>query len=100
MDVKLDVSPLSLGDSLAQAECLTANLSELLKEFRTKFIDPETGKFNVDSFEEGVAVAQVLWNKVKESASECYGEELVIDFGDSLFARIFQFFLAAVGFKI
>ena len=90
----------SLGSSLQQVECLSGNLAELLQQFRLQHIDPNTGRLAVGSFEEGVDVVQLLWDKVKETAGECYGAEIHVDFGDSIPARILEFLLLTLGFKL
>lgn len=95
-----DINAKSLGDSLAAVSCLGQNAVELINDFRSKYIDPATGRLNVDTFEEGVAAFQTLWDKIKETVKECYNEEVVIDLGDSLGARIFVLLLAAIRFKL
>lgn len=86
--------------TIEKAVCYQQNVLELLKQFEATYIDPVSGKFKVSDFNEGMAALQMLYDKIKETALECHGEEVALKLGDSATETILKLVLGAINFKL
>jgi hypothetical protein len=91
----------NVGKVLDDLICYDENVLELLKEFRTKFVDPTTGEMVKISFAEALELIQVLWNKIKETSQECTGKPIQVEIGgEGIAPFILKTLLKALGLEL
>lgn len=89
----------SIKDILADAGCYLGNLAEMFDETSDVMVENAEGKVVLD-FDGFRDVLQIVWNKFKETLSECAGKEIEVKLPGGYVGIILNAALAAVGFKL
>ena len=94
------VQKTSLGSILGGAECYLGNLEELAAKLQDVLVEEDGSLIKIDTYQEVVAILQVLWDKFKETAQECEGKTIEVKLGNDLIATIVAAGLNVIGFKL
>lgn len=89
----------SIKDILAQGGCILGNVGEMFDETSDVMVEDADGKV-ILNFEGARDVLQVVWNKFKETMSECAGKEIEVKLPSGYVGVILSAALAAIGFKL
>lgn len=88
-----------LKDALEDASCYLGNLEELTTEANEVLVEDTEGKIVLD-FKGGVSLLQIVWDKIKETVSECAGKEIEVKLPDGIAGSLIAAALQLVGFKL
>lgn len=89
----------SIKDILAQGGCYLGNVAEMFDETSDVMVEDADGKV-ILGFEGARDVIQIVWNKFKETLSECAGKEIEVKLPSGYVGIILNAALAAIGFKL
>ena len=89
----------SIKDSLGTAACYIGNLSELADEVSDVLVEDDGGKIVLD-FTGAIRLLQAVWDKLKETASECADREIEVKLPAGLVGQLIAAALTLVGFRL
>ena len=84
---------------LGKSTCYLGNLEELSAELDDVLVEDVDGKIKL-GFQGTVAVINAVWAKVKETAMECEGKEIVVDLPGGWPGLLISGALQAAGIKL
>lgn len=94
------VSVKNLDKDLQKIECYLDNIQELIQEIRAKFIDPETGQLVDIDIKVAIEMINELIEKFVETAQECEGKQVAIEWPDGIAWTILRTILASIGLNL
>jgi hypothetical protein len=97
---KMAIKTGNLDKDLQKIECYLGNVQELVAQTREKFIDPETGQLVDVDLKVAIQMINELTAKFIETASECEGKQLAIDWPDGIAWTILRTILASIGLNL
>jgi hypothetical protein len=105
-DVKTNKMEINLKDALKNADtvksplgdisCFAFNFAELSQEVNVLLTDD--GKKVKFTWREYIQLAQIIWNKIKETSRECAGKEIEVKLPAKL--SLISAAFALIGFKL
>lgn len=94
------VKPRNLQQDLQKVRCYLGNVDELIQEIDTKFIDPSTGQLVDIDIKVAIEMLNELISKFVETASECEGKQIGIEWPEGIAWTILRTILASIGLNL